>query len=125
MAAKDGNADRFNAALQSKPRLAQADAWGCTPLHFAAAGGSVCIVSTLLKAGVEIDALDGNNETPLHFAGRAGHANICELLSEAGAKAGGVHGMADKDMQPLVVSQLVQKVFVPGEVTGEWVEDED
>jgi hypothetical protein len=140
-AASTGNAVGFEKAISSKPSVSRTDAWGCTPLHFAAAGGSATITAELLKKGVEVDPLDASDETPLHFAARAGHAPICELLLGAGAninavnledmtpfvvaghanketacslladRGAGVAGLSDEKLPPLVVSQLVRKVF--------------
>lgn len=133
--------NRFEKALKQKPEMMQADAWGCTPLHFAAAGGSDAIVSQVLRFEVDVNASDASGETPLHFAARAGHASICELLLDAGAKidaanvrgmtplvvaghanavtacrlladrGAGVAGLSDEDLPPLVVSQMIRKVF--------------
>lgn len=140
-AAASGDVNSFAMALNHKPRVMQADTWGCTPLHFAAVGGSVAIAKELLNRGVEVDPLDACDETPLHFAARAGQGPMCELLLGAGAKmdavnergltplivagqanaqaschllvnhGAGVAGLADEDLPALVVSQLVQKVF--------------
>lgn len=140
-AAASGDMNSFEMALNHKPKLMKADTWGCTPLHFAAVGGSMAISTELLNRGVDVDALDANEETPLHFAARAGHSPICDLLLGSGAKidavnvqgmtplvlagranaesacrllsdrGAGVSGMADEDLPPLVVSLVVQKVF--------------
>jgi len=140
-AASAGNSENFEKALSSKPSVSRTDTWGCTALHFAAAGGSATITAELLKKGVEVDPLDASDETPLHFAARAGHAPICDLLIGAGAninavnvqdmtpfviaghanqepacrlladRGAGVAGLTDEQLPPLVVSQLVRKVF--------------
>jgi hypothetical protein len=140
-AAKNGNVKQFNAAILRKPSVTRTDMWGCTPLHFAAMGGSMDIASKLLQQGADVDAMEANYETPLHFAARADNALICELLANAGAKVdvlnaqgmtplmvagnanaktacallvgrcGGVSGVADEDLPPLVVSKIVQKMF--------------
>lgn len=131
----------FEKALGQGPSVTRTDTWSCTPLHFAAAGGSMAIATELLKRGAEVDAVDASEETPLHFAARAGHSPICELLLGAGAKidavnvqemtpfvvaghanqeaacrlladhGAGVAGLYDEQLPPLVVSQLVRKVF--------------
>jgi hypothetical protein len=140
-AASKADEAAFQKALAKKPSVAVTDTWGCTALHFAAAGGSPAIAKELLKRGAEVDALDASEETPLHFAARAGHAPICEILLDAGAqidavnvqdftslviagkanqestcrlladRGAGAAGMADDQLPPLVVSQLVRKVF--------------
>jgi len=140
-AASAGDVARFQKALNGSPRVSRTDTWGCTSLHFAAAGGSHAIATELLKRGLDVDALDANDETPLHFAARAGHAHICAVLLDAGAKVNavnaqdvtplvvagqakqesvcilladrgaGVAGLADEDLPPMVVIQLMQKIF--------------
>lgn len=100
-AASAGDEANFEKALKSNPPVAQTDTWGCTPLHFAAAGGSVAIAAELLRRGVEVDALDASEETPLHFAARAGHGPLCELLLGAGAK---IDAINEQDMTPFVVA---------------------
>lgn len=140
-AASTGSETNFEKAIISKPSMSRTDTWGCTPLHFAAAGGSAAITNCMLKKGVEVDPLDASEETPLHFAARAGHGPICEMLLDAGAdinavnaqdmtplvvsghanqesvcrllanRGAGCGGLTDDQLPPLVVSQLVQKVF--------------
>lgn len=140
-AAAVGDEQNFEKALHAQPSLTRTDAWDCTPLHFAAKGGSAAIATRLLEGGAAFDALDANEETPLHFAARAGHAPICEKLLDAGANSDALNaqgmtplvlaglanqepacrlladrgasagGMADEQLPPLVVSQLVRKVF--------------
>jgi len=132
---------KFAKALQRGASVSRTDTWGCSALHFAAAGGSTAIATELINRGAEVDALDASEETPLHFAARAGHAPVCEVLLDAGAKidavnvqdltpfvvagrasqesscslladrGAGVAGMSDEHLPPLVVSQLVRKVF--------------
>jgi len=140
-AAKSGDERSFKQALAQNPVIMEADAWGCTPLHFAAAGGSSLIASELLKLGADVDALDAVDETPLHIAARNGGVPICELLLKAGAKidavnkqgmtplvvsghanqelacsfladnGAGVADLLDEELPPLVVSQVVRKVL--------------
>lgn len=140
-AASTGNDTEFEQAIISKASISRTDAWGCTPLHFAAAGGSAAIANCMVEKGAEIDPRDANEETPLHLAARAGHGPICEALLNAGAdinavnaqdmtplvvsghanqesvcrllaeRGAGCGGLADDQLPPLVVSQLLQKVF--------------
>jgi len=140
-AAAKGNLTSFELALNRQATLQKADTWGCTPLHFAAIGGSVSIGKELLDHGADIDARDASDETPLHFAARAGYGPFCELLLNAGANAdavnmedmtplivaghanaeaacrlltehgAGVADLTDAQLPPLVVSLLVQQVF--------------
>lgn len=136
-----GDSERFEKALSRSPSLARTDAWGCTPLHFAAAGGSAAIAEELLQRAAEVDARDASDETPLHFAARHGCLAVCEALLEAKAdidavsaqdltplviagqanqepvcrlladRGAGVAGLADEQLPPLVVSQFIRKVF--------------
>ena len=41
---------------------------GCTPLHFAAAGGHGKVVETLVEAKADLFVQDENQHTPLHLA---------------------------------------------------------
>jgi len=143
-AASDADEICFEKALCSKPALNQADPWGCTPLHFAAKGGSTMIVSELLKRGAQVNAIDAMDETPLHFAARAGHVEICEALLAKGAtkdalnvqdftplvvaghakqastvsflveKGAGAGGLTDEALPLLVVSEIMKRVFAGG-----------
>jgi hypothetical protein len=142
-AAAAGDVSGFRQAAQVRPGppVKREDPWGCTPLHFAATGGSTEVVADLLKCGAEVDALDACDETALHFAARAGHKGVCEVLLGSRAnidamnvrdmtplivaghankepvcrfladKGATVGGMADEDLPPLVVSQIVRKVL--------------
>jgi len=131
----------FEKSLLRSPALTKTDAWSCTPLHFAAVGGSAAICSKLLQRGAQVNARDANDETPLHMASRAGHSEVCAHLLDAGAdidavnmqdetafviagrsnkeaacrlladRGAGVAGMSDSELPPLVISQLVRKVF--------------
>jgi len=142
--ASNGDMKGFEKALIAKGQVTRADAWGCTPLHFAAVGGSLAIATELLKHAVDVDALDASEETPLHLAARAGNAPICKLLLAAGAKmdavnvqgmtpfvvaghanaepacrlladhGAGVAGLADDELPQMVVSQIVRKMFATG-----------
>lgn len=138
--AKSGDASMFEKALCHNSPVMIADAWGCTPLHFAAKGGSTIIATELLKRHADINALDACDETPLHIAAREGHLAICELFLRSGANmqavssdgltplvvaglsnqpdicrllvegGAGVGGVADDELPPLVVSQVVRKM---------------
>jgi hypothetical protein len=140
-AAACADVNHFEMALKHKPRMTQVDAWGCTPLHFAAVGGSRIIATQVLQQKADVDARDASDETPLHFAARSNHESICEMLLDAGAeidavnvqgmtplvvaghanakescrllldRGAGCAGLADEDLPPVLVSQLVQRVF--------------
>ena len=58
---------------------------GTTPLHWAAARGSVGIVRALIAAGARAGATDLDGATPLMLAAERGHLVVVELLCAAGA----------------------------------------
>jgi len=142
-AANSGDERSFMESLSLHPTVMQTDAWGCTPLHFAAAGGSAMITTELLKLGAEVDALDAMDETPLHIAARTGAVSVSEALVKTGANINAVNkegmtpiviaghanqestcrfladsgagcaGLKDEDLPPLVVSQFVRRMLAP------------
>jgi len=63
---------------------------GClTPLHLAAEGGSLPLVSFLLEHGAPCDPVTEDRKvTPLYLAIRAGHTEIVETLLQHGADLG-------------------------------------
>src|SRR5690348_9090448 len=61
------------------------DRAGRTPLHYAAVAGDVGLVTELLVASADANAVDDDGWTPLHFAAQKGVAEIVRLLLEAGA----------------------------------------
>ena len=58
---------------------------GATPLHWAALGGKLGVVDSLVRAGAPVDAATNSGATPLHWASGAGHVNVVEYLVEHGA----------------------------------------
>jgi ankyrin repeat protein len=56
-----------------------------TPLHAAAASGSVNVARILLVSGAEVDARNSYGNTPLHIACLNGHSNVCSELTYYGA----------------------------------------
>lgn len=61
--------------------------YGRTALHKAAILGYGDIVTSLLEAGADIDALDNDKKTPLFYAIKYDHKNIIKMLRQKGAKA--------------------------------------
>ncbi|KAJ1554581.1 hypothetical protein HK405_004633, partial [Cladochytrium tenue] len=57
-----------------------------TPLHFAAATGSVKVARLLLNSGVDKDARSASGRTPLQSAAEKGHIEVVRLLLTHGAK---------------------------------------
>lgn len=102
VAALAGDSEAFEAQFPgNQSRLAQVDCWGCTPLHYAAKGGSAHIVCRLLDLGFKVDAIDAWDETPLHMSARAGCIEACASLLRAGAN---VNALNAQDYTPLVVA---------------------
>lgn len=148
-AAKSGDLARFQTALKSsEASMNHTDTWGCSPLHFAAVGGSADIAMSLLERRADVNACDALDETPLHFAARADHDSICEVLLDARAaidavnvegltplavaghanskkackiladRGAGVAGLADAELPLLLVTQLIEKTFSTGQQGG-------
>jgi ankyrin repeat protein len=69
-----------------------------TPLHGAAAKGSVEVCRILMKARAAVDASGHHQCTPLHLAAQYGHAEVCRVLMEAGAT---VRAQTDQQLTPL------------------------
>lgn len=71
--------------LECHASVAVEDSAGNRPLAMATVAGSRAVVATLLKAGAEADALNGNGEAALHLGACSGSDEaLCELL-EGGA----------------------------------------
>ena len=60
---------------------------GWTPLHYAASGPEVRVLTLLLDRGADIDAASPNRSTPLMMAARYGPQDAAELLLRRGANA--------------------------------------
>ena len=56
-----------------------------TPLHTAAANGSIGVVKLLIDAKAMIFLEDVEGNTPIHYACRCGHVDIVNALLDAGA----------------------------------------
>ncbi len=69
------------------------DAFGRTPLFFAAAAGALQPLRLLLAKGADASRADTSKRVALHFAAGCGHAEVCELLIE---KGGGLHSPEDE-----------------------------
>ena len=67
---------------------------GATPLHFAAAAGSVNSLGWLLdevkKLGLDTEPRDKDGNSPLHHAAQSGHADCLKVLA--------AHGVALQEM---------------------------
>ncbi|XP_049796445.1 ankyrin repeat domain-containing protein 17-like [Schistocerca nitens] len=67
-------------------------------LIHAAKEGAVEELQALLKAGADVEAMDGNMETALHWAAKLGHVEVARRLLEAGAE---VEARNDRKRTPL------------------------
>jgi ankyrin repeat protein len=70
---------------------------GWTPLHVAVRGGNKDVVSAILAAGADINALTDMYQTPLDVAQLHGHKRLAEFLRRKGALAAArisLHGAA-------------------------------
>ncbi|KAK6748290.1 hypothetical protein RB195_001114 [Necator americanus] len=68
------------------PMLDSADARGCTALHHAAYLGHVEVAESLLKAGINMAAVDKLGRTAMHSVACGGSIKMLAVLREAGAK---------------------------------------
>jgi ankyrin repeat protein len=59
--------------------------YGKTPLHLAAAFGSVTVAKMLIENKAKVDVIDNDGGTPLHSAAGSGHKDVVELLIANGA----------------------------------------
>ncbi|MCP3961699.1 MAG: ankyrin repeat domain-containing protein [bacterium] len=85
-AAYYGNADAFRLLWHpGAPR--EANAQGQTLLHQAAHGGSVEILSSLLRQGLRVNLADDDGRTPLHHAVMKTHREAARVLLAHGADA--------------------------------------
>jgi len=89
--------------------LTEADAWGTTALHAAAAGGSRIITELFLEFGALVDPVDAREETPLHLAARGGHVEVCELLVTRGASLSALNA---ENLTPLAVAGYAEQASV-------------
>jgi len=64
-----------------------------TPLHWAASGGHLDVVSYLLANGAEVNKADDSGWTPLHGAVSSGHEDVVRELVGAGADVERKNGM--------------------------------
>lgn len=85
-AVKAEDVGRVEAALAAGADANELDPSTMTPLHMAAARGSVDIARLLIDAGAETGTGQGKAH-PLHLAAEFDHAAVAALLLEHGAKA--------------------------------------
>ncbi|KAK4515701.1 uncharacterized protein ATC70_010654 [Mucor velutinosus] len=73
------------AKMKELDHLASRDSHGRTALHRACSEGDIDKAASLLKKGVNTNAVDKDNWTPLHYAAQHGHLDIAKLLIQHGA----------------------------------------
>lgn len=71
---------------------------GATALHWAAVGGDIEIVHTLIQHGADVNALSCEGFTPVHAAAACGHAKVLSLLLK---NAGSVSAVTATKVNPL------------------------
>lgn len=86
-AAKAGSVDKIRALLGADPRLVNArNAFGVTPLYFAAGTNHVAVAKLLIEAGADTNAKSTVGQAPLAAAAALGYAEVVRLLLAHGAK---------------------------------------
>jgi hypothetical protein len=83
------------------------DALDRTPLHVAAATGSLECVTLLIQFGANVSAFDFSDTSPCIYAGRNGHREVVNALLDAGA----VVGSNDESLPPLVAQLLLARML--------------
>jgi len=86
-AAREGDLHKVEALLNDAPNLVLSkDAYGMTPLHWAARAGHSEVAKVLLTHKADVDAMDSIRQTPLQLASSNGHKDVAELLLASKAK---------------------------------------
>ena len=82
-AAARGDLEKIKAILKNNPELLntkKGNAFGSTPLHFAAYNGRTEVAQYLLSTGADVNAINNAGVTPLHDATATGRLDIVLLL---------------------------------------------
>jgi ankyrin repeat protein/L-ascorbate metabolism protein UlaG (beta-lactamase superfamily) len=94
-AAREGDIAFVREHLRTHPDAhADRNDEGCTPLHYAALGGSLDVVEALLTAGADPDARTDAEHTPSYYAAFGGHVAVFRRLRTAGADVRTVDAVA-------------------------------
>ena len=78
-------AEQAQMALDAGAAVNKQDAYGQTPLLWAAYFGRKEVAQLLIDNGADVDAKNNDNATPLMFAAQKGHTETAQLLIEKGA----------------------------------------
>lgn len=91
--------------------------YGFTPLHYAARGPSVAIVSSLVCAGADVRALASDNTTPLHAAATSSDFEVFDYLRNV------IHGEMDYATRDMYYGlSIVGMAAVSDDVRiGDWI----
>ncbi|GBP29291.1 Ankyrin repeat domain-containing protein 49 [Eumeta japonica] len=104
-AAENGELETLKELLTSQPGLVHArDADGYTPLHRAAYGNHVAVISYLLGAGAKVDARTQMGWTPLHSACNWNNYQAAARLLAGGAELASV---SDGEQTPLHLASAI------------------
>ena len=83
------NIERFEHGLRSGAHIEARDKWGFTSAIIAARKHWPDLMSSVIRAGANLDAVDRNNSTPLHhcvlFMEKEHSLNVARMLVKAGA----------------------------------------
>ncbi|KAK7475033.1 hypothetical protein BaRGS_00033714 [Batillaria attramentaria] len=63
--------------------LDEKDAWGCTPLHYAAKEGHLQAISDLIAMGASVNPKNKEKQSPFHFAAKFGRFNTIRRLLDS------------------------------------------
>uniref|UniRef100_A0A0B7AHD2 Osteoclast-stimulating factor 1 n=1 Tax=Arion vulgaris TaxID=1028688 RepID=A0A0B7AHD2_9EUPU len=86
-AAKRGNTDFMRECLHNRVSVNGLDKAGSTPIHWAAHGGHIECLKTLLDVqNCEVNVQNKLGDTPLHSAAWKGHSEAVKMLLEKGAR---------------------------------------
>jgi ankyrin repeat protein len=86
-AAKAGDSERARVLLDGASNINISEADGMNALHYATLNNDVALVSSLVRAGADIDARTRYGITPIYLAVRNGSAAMTQILLDAGADA--------------------------------------
>ncbi len=94
----DGLLPLIHQALKHGADIHSRDAHGLSPLHYAAAGGHVAILGSLVSSGANIFIGDAFDFTPLHYAALNGSTTAAKYLVRHGAS---VNTSGAYDIRPI------------------------